>query len=629
MEREREIYILPKPKQVKKSDGVFGLSYDSRIVLSSEIGMNGMVYANILKTCIQTWTGQILQIVKGRPKEGDIFLYYDTELSEEEYHLVIKETGIVGTGGDGAGILYAVETLCQIVEQCKGMFSCMEIMDAPDIKHRGYYLDETRGRVLKLDYLKRVVDRLCRYKINEFQLYIEHTYLFSGLSEVWRDETPLTAEEILELDSYCRERHVELVPSLASFGHLYTLLSTKSYGELCELTDSWQQPFSFLDRMRHHTVNVTDERVLPLIKGMLEEYMMLFSSNKFNFCADETFDLGKGKSSVYAKEHGVHRMYIDYIKELCKFLVEKEKQPMFWGDIICAEPFLVKELPEEIICLTWGYAPDQKEDASCKMSETGVKQYLCPGVSGWNQWINLIESSYQNIVRMCSYAEKYHAIGILNTDWGDFGHVNHPEYSIPGMIYGAAFSWNHEVIPLEEINQQIARVEFHDSSESFVNLLAKLPQYSLFTWWDAVMYYEVKELGEDKSKLPSLDKVSIEAEVKKAEKELREITAQMKKTAIFMDSQSVGILRACDITMEGMCIWNEIGVMLIKRKADKEKEAAFLLAERLESWFMHYKSLWREISKEGDLAHIAEIVFWYADLLRGRERRKRRNMQEC
>ena len=74
------------------------------------------------------------------------------------------------------------------------------IEDGPDIKHRGYYLDVTRGRVPQMAYLKKVVDRLCRYKINEFQLYVEHTYMFAGLSEMWRDETPLTAEEIMELD---------------------------------------------------------------------------------------------------------------------------------------------------------------------------------------------------------------------------------------------------------------------------------------------------------------------------------------------------------------------------------------------------------------------------------------------
>ena len=86
------------------------------------------------------------------------------------------------------------------MEQGGSVLPCIKITDKPDLPHRGYYLDETRGRVLKLDYLKKAVDRLCRYKINELQLYVEHTYLFEGLSEMWRDETPLTAEEIMELD---------------------------------------------------------------------------------------------------------------------------------------------------------------------------------------------------------------------------------------------------------------------------------------------------------------------------------------------------------------------------------------------------------------------------------------------
>ena len=52
------------------------------------------------------------------------------------------------------------------------------------------------------------------YKMNQLQLYIEHTFLFRDFSEIWRDDTPLTAEEIMELDQYCLERGIELVPSL-------------------------------------------------------------------------------------------------------------------------------------------------------------------------------------------------------------------------------------------------------------------------------------------------------------------------------------------------------------------------------------------------------------------------------
>ena len=32
---------------------------------------------------------------------------------------------------------------------------------------------------------------MCRYKLNQLQLYVEHTYLFRDFSEMWRDQTPL------------------------------------------------------------------------------------------------------------------------------------------------------------------------------------------------------------------------------------------------------------------------------------------------------------------------------------------------------------------------------------------------------------------------------------------------------
>ena len=222
------------------------------------------------------------------------------------------------------------------------------------------------------------------------------------------------------------------------------LLSTKSYGDLCEFPDSWKEPFSFWDRMQHHTVDVSGGRAIELIKAMIEEYMALFATDKFNICADETFDLGKGKSKPLADEKGVHRLYIDYVKELCEFLVAKGKKPMFWGDIICAQPELIKELPEETVCLTWGYAAEQREHEAKVMAEAGARQYLCPGVGGWNQWMTWWRTAtkYRTDVRLC---EKIPCGRCSEHRLGDCGHINQPDFSLPGMIYGAVFSW--ETIP--------------------------------------------------------------------------------------------------------------------------------------------------------------------------------------
>lgn len=609
------MYLIPKPKEVKNKEGKFLIDHNARIVLDTQIHESEVLLTALVRDCLKKWAGLSLAAIKGKPEAGDIYLTLAPEASEQGYQIEIGKDGVTVKGGNGAGIMYGVQTLCQIITQCGGVLPCLEIVDFPDIKHRGYYLDQTRGRIWKLDSLKKLVDLLSQYKINEFQFYIEHTYLFRGLSEMWRDVTPITAQEIMELDAYCRERYVELIPSLSSFGHLYTLLSTKSYGELCEYEDSEKQPFSLVDRMMHHTVNVSDERVLPLIKGMIREYMALFSSDKFNICADETFDLGKGKSKALADEKGVHRIYIDYVKELCEFLVEEGKTPMFWGDIICGEPEFIRELPEETICLNWGYAPDQGEEECRRLAQAGAKQYLCPGVCGWNQWMNRLEDSYQNITKMCSYAGKYGTMGILNTDWGDYGNINHPENSIPGMIYGAAFSWNREKIPFEEINRQIARVEYKDQAEQIVNLLARIAGNCIFGWDKAVIYYEVMELGERQFDIQSgMGEVADEGTVLRANEDLAQIKMQMKENAVNMDSSTRQRINSYLITIEGIQIFNEIGITLIKGKQSYE------LADRLETWYMSYKRLWRSTSKEGELHHISEIVFWYADLLRGRAR---------
>ena len=166
---------------------------------------------------------------------------------------------------------------------------------------------------------------MAAYKLNQLQLYMEHTFLFAKFSEVWRDDTPLTPEDILELDAYCRKRHIELIPSIACFGHLYKVLRTRTYCHLCELPDMEQEPFGFVDRMKHHTLDVSNPESMQLAKSLIDEFMPLFTSKYFNICADETFDLGKGKSAGLAETKGTQRMYLDFVKELCGYVVSKGK----------------------------------------------------------------------------------------------------------------------------------------------------------------------------------------------------------------------------------------------------------------------------------------------------------------
>lgn len=609
--------LLPQPQKVTEREGRFYTDYRTVIMIHRDCGASALLSARMLQETIGTWAGMDVEIRKGEPEKGDILLQVDSALAEGHYILSIEEDYISVTGSCEEALMQGVQTLRQIYAVSGAVIKSMVIEDFPVIKNRGFYHDVTRGRVPRLSELKKLVDTMCYYKLNQLQLYVEHTYLFRNFSEVWRDETPLEAWEILELDQYCRERHVDLIPSLSTFGHLYKLLRTYSYGEYCERREAPYQPFSFDHRMHRHTVDVSNPDTLPLIKGMIREYMDLFSSQYFNICADETFDLCLEKSSHLKQEQEVKKIYTDYVRELSEFLLENGKIPMFWGDILCGFPEKIKDLPAENICLNWGYMPTQREDDTAALKKAGATQYTCPGVGGWNQWVNLFENAYQNISRMCTYAVKYEAVGVLNTDWGDFGHINQPAFSVPGLIYGAAFSWNADILDFEEINRRISRLEYHDADGGMMAVLADIAGKEVFSWHDAVWYREMELWGEDEDKRRQCF-FRIPAEPAAAyNRELAQIRRALQEISCNLDSSTRRIIQKYLLGIDAVIIWNKVKPALAEKLYGQgEKADCSAVAAQLEEWFMKYKTEWRKVSKEGDIVHISNIIFWYCDLLR-------------
>ena len=159
--------FLPKPKEVKLLTGEHALCYDGRIVLDGRLLGNGDTYAKVLQKGIKKETGMQYDIgygVPGRKETGAIVL----ELDETRKSRI--------QGGDGAGVLYGVQTLCQMMHEYGALLPAVRIEDEPDLPVRGYYLDETRGRVLTLSYLKQVADRMAYYKLNQLHVSVLRTF---------------------------------------------------------------------------------------------------------------------------------------------------------------------------------------------------------------------------------------------------------------------------------------------------------------------------------------------------------------------------------------------------------------------------------------------------------------------
>jgi len=348
------------------------------------------------------------------------------------------------------GIFYGVCTLKQIISlhsHEKGDFLSLpflEIEDKPDIENRGCMLDISRDKVYTMETMKILVDRFADLKINQLQLYMEHTFAYRGHEIVHSKSSPFTGEEILLLDELCRKRFIKLVPNQNSFGHMERWLLHDSYSHLAECPQgTTDEPFLSLCP--------TDEGSLHLLKDLYSQLLPHFSTNELNVGLDETFDLGKGRSKEICEQKGTENVYVDFLCKIAEHVKSIGKRMQFWGDIILSKPEVLPRLPKDVICLIWGYEGNHPFSTLCpKFADLKIPFYVCPGTSSWNSLIGRTKNALENLKNAAKEGSKYGAEGYLITDWGDRGHFQTLPISFIGFVAGASFSWNSKKLDLSK-----------------------------------------------------------------------------------------------------------------------------------------------------------------------------------
>ena len=360
----------------------------------------------------------------------------------EGYALAISKTGIEISFRETGGLRAATATLRQLLREYGRRLPCLHIRDWPDFPRRGVMLDISRGRVPKLETLLDLAEKLSDFKINELQLYTEHTFAYQKYKSVWQSWGALTAKEIQILDARCRELGIDLVPNQNSFGHLRYFLADPRLKKLGELSEPYEaETKDFLRRPT--TLAPNHPGTLPFLRGLYDELLPNFSSEFFNVGCDETWDLGRGQSKKLCEAKGKGRVYLDFLKKIHREVSARDKKMMFWGDIILKYPKLIRELPKNVIALNWGYEanhPFEKEAA--QFAKAKIPFYVCPGTSTWQTLIGKHDNALANLRAAAKAGKKFGAIGFLNTDWGDGGHPQPLAVSWPLFAAGAALAWN-------------------------------------------------------------------------------------------------------------------------------------------------------------------------------------------
>ena len=354
----------------------------------------------------------------------------DPSLPAQGYELHIGEDAVELIAADDAGRFYALATLAQLRALHDGDLPIGAVRDHPDLPVRGVMIDVSRDKVPTMATLRALVDRLSSWKINQLQLYSEHTFAYRDHAEVHAAASPFTAEEIRELDAYCRERHIELVPNQNCLGHMNRWLRHDRYRPLALAPDGFVDEWGMTRKAM--TIDPANPESLVLVRELLAELLPLFTSRRVHVGLDEAWELPKARMDEF----------LHWVATLRALPELDGHEMLMWGDMIAGDADRLRQLPEGVTVCEWGYDdwhPFAKRTAL--LAECEVPFWVAPGTSSWLSIVGRMTNAIGNCRIAAEAALSNGGRGLLNTDWGDQGHLQQLPVSDPGFAYGAAVSW--------------------------------------------------------------------------------------------------------------------------------------------------------------------------------------------
>jgi hexosaminidase len=262
--------LIPLPQKMECREGAFRLEPKTRILTDVPANDTGLYLAEQLGK-VTGYNLKVARSTKAQPAKGSILLTTKDakpELGAEGYELVVSADSVVVRAGKSAGLFYGVQSLLQLmppevfaakpVAGVDWKVPCVQIEDQPRFKWRGFMFDVARHFFTKAE-VKQMLDVLALHKINILHLHLTDDQgwrieikKYPRLTEVaaWREEAGFgldpklstaygpdgryggfyTQDDIRELVTYARAKHITIVPEIEMPGHSCAALA--AYPEL-------------------------------------------------------------------------------------------------------------------------------------------------------------------------------------------------------------------------------------------------------------------------------------------------------------------------------------------------------------------------------------------------------------
>jgi hypothetical protein len=386
---------------------------------------------------------------------------FTDEMKAEGYIVHTATSGLTVVGDTAAGVFYGAQTVKQVIEGDgkRAVLHGVNIRDWPAMKYRGLDDDMSRGPITTLEFEKHMIRTIAAYKVNLYSPYFEHTQQYAS-NPLMAPPGSITAEEAIELVAYAKLYHITIIPEQEAFGHLHNSMTWEEYQPLVETP--------------HGAVLAPGQPgSVALIKQMFTELAAIYPGPFLHIGADETVDLGLGKTKGEVDSRGLAAVYLDFLQKIVTELKPLNRRILFWGDIAQDAPDLLKGLPQSFkdstIAIAWVYNPEPRgyDRFLTPFTKAGFETWVAPSVNNFRKVYPDNNLALENIQRFTADGQRLGSTGQLNTIWNDDGEglFNQDWY---GILFGAAAAWQKGQSSIPAFQDSYAQV-FHGDATGALN----------------------------------------------------------------------------------------------------------------------------------------------------------------
>ena len=246
--------------------------------------------------------------------------------------------------------------------------------------------------------------------------------------------------------------------------------------------------------------------------------------------------------------------------------------------------------------LNWTYEKNPDETKVETLAKAGMKQIVCPGTSSWNRFIEEIDRCEGNITKLVDYGTKHGALGILNTNWGDFGHIAPWNCNLYGMVIGAEKGWNADGVLTPEFEQAASSLLYDSDDINVIDIIRTMGRCERTCDWMLFMYWYSANTVEGR-------KTELECDTDKAIAHIAKLDGVIEtlKSISEEDTRYIDLILSC----RAIQIMNRVHLRL-KNHPDYQDGNA-ILAD-VEDWLVDYRAAWLRESKPSQIDLITKFM---------------------